>query len=108
MVQIFSTATEYLSNSLTFTRGGPQDVVAVGVFHSLDPDYVPTEAEFTVVPMVQPGDPLAQGDNIDVLSLIGPRAEADLVLTVGTWQRWVMVTTATETIIRKVDVVEVS
>lgn len=107
MAELYSTATEYLANALTFTRGSVADVVSVGVYHTLDPLEVPAVADFIEVPLVQSPDPLAEGSNIDVISLIGPGVGADLALTAGDWQRWVLVTTATETIIRKVDVVTV-
>lgn len=108
MAQLYSTATEYLANSLTFTRGTVEDILRVGVYHTLDPLEVPAELDFVTVDLVEPGDPLAQGDTVDVLSLIGPGAGAHLALTPGPWQRWVLVKTTTEVIIRKVDVVEVT
>jgi hypothetical protein len=107
MVQLYSTATEYLANALTFSRGSAADVIEVGVYHSLNPLYVPSEADFVQVTLVEPGDPLAQGNVIDVLSLVGPGPGADLALAPGDWQRWVLVKTNTEVIIRKVDVVTV-
>lgn len=108
MAQLYSTATEYLANSLTFTRGSVDDVVRVGVYHTLNPTEVPDESDFVTVELVEPGEPLAQGSTIDVLSLIGPGPGAHLALTPGNWQRWVLVKTSTEIIIRKVDVVEVT
>ena len=107
-IEIFNTATEYLSNSLTFTRGSVDDVLMVGVFHSLDPNEVPAENDFIEVTLVEPGDPLAQGNTVDVLSLVGPASvNPNIVLTPGDYQRWVLVKTSTEIIIRKVDVVTV-
>ena len=108
MAELYSTATEYLANALTFTRGSLADVTSVGVYHTLDPLFVPADTDFTAVTVVSPSDPLGDGVNIDVVSLVGPAVGADLALGVGDWQRWVMVKTATETIIRKVDVVTVS
>lgn len=99
------TGTEYLANQLTFTRGTVADVVSVGVYMTTDATKVPTPAEFTTVTLVQPGDALAEGTKIDVLSLIGPRGT--ITLTPGDYQRWVLVKTATEDIIRRVDVVTV-
>ena len=55
---------------------------------------------------VPSGDPLADGQNTDVLSLIGPR-DGDVELIPGDYQRWVLITTATEDKIRRVDVLEV-
>lgn len=105
MVELYSTGTEFLANSITLTRGTAADIVSVGVYHSLNPNEVPDEADFTTVTLVEPGDPLADGNNVDVLSLIGP--DGDLALAAGDWQRFVMVKTATETIIRKTDVVTI-
>lgn len=108
MAELFSTATEFLANELIFTRGSAADILSVGVFHTQDPLKVPAANEFTEVALVhQPTDPLAEGSKIDVLSLVGPGTGADLSLVAGDWQRWVLVQTAKETIIRKVDMVSV-
>lgn len=107
MVEQYSTATEYSANAITLTRGTTADITSVGVFHSIDPNEVPDVTDFTTVTLVEPGDPLADGTNIDVLSLIGPKAGADLILAAGDWQRWVLVSTTSEDIIRKVDVVTI-
>lgn len=108
MAQLYSTATEYVANALTFTRGSVNDIVSVGVYHTQDPADVPAEADFAAAMLISdPTDPLAEGSNIDVLTLIGP-GTGGTVLAVGDWQRWVMVKTANETIIRKVDVVTIS
>lgn len=106
MPSIPRTGTEYVANELTFTRGTVADVVSVGVFHSNDPTVVPTVAQFTTVQLVQPGDALAQGTKIDVLSLIGPRG--GVTLTPGDYQRWVLVKTATEDIIRRPDTLTIT
>lgn len=108
VVQLYSTATEYLSNALTFTRGSYNDVVRVGVYHTQDPLEIPTEGNFNDAQLVVPGDPLAQGDQVDVLSLIGPGPGAHDTLSPGDWQRWVLVQTVSEVIIRRVDTVVVS
>ncbi|MGW6296701.1 hypothetical protein [Streptomyces sp. NPDC055058] len=95
--EIYSTATEYTSNALTFTRGGPVQVAAVGVYHTTSADTVPAVADFTTVQLVDgvtsPDDPLAQDGVIDVVALIGPAEGADLALTPGTYYRWVLVQT---------------
>lgn len=106
MAELFSTATEFLANELTILRGTSADITAVGVYHDVDPQVVPAVLDFTTVALVEAPDPLAEGDKIDVLSLIGPR-DGDLVLTPGDYQRWVLVTTAVEDVIRQVDVLEV-
>lgn len=111
MVDLYSTATEYLANQLTITRGSVDDILNVGVYHTTDPSYVPEEADFTPAMLIEPGNPLAQGDIIDVLSLIGPASPAGaqhIELATGMYQRWVLVKTVSEVIIRKVDVVEVT
>ena len=111
MVDLYSTATEYLANAITITRGSVDDITEVGVYHTTDPSYVPEEDDFTPAQLVEPGDPLAQGSLIDVISLIGPASPVGaqhIELAPGTHQRWVLVKTAVEVIIRKVDVVEVT
>lgn len=107
MVQIYAAGTEFLANAITLSRGTAADIVSVGVFHSLDPNEMPEVDDFTTVTLVEPGDPLASGNNLDVLSLVGSKAGADFPLAAGTYQRWVLVQTASEDIIRKVDTVEV-
>jgi hypothetical protein len=108
MAQIYHTATEYAANALTFLRGDPADVTAVGVYHDVNPATVPEVGDFTTVTLISDDDdPLAEGDFIDVLSLIGVEEGADETLTAGDYQRWVCISTATERIIRKVDVLEV-
>lgn len=106
MARIYANATEYVSNQLKFDRGGPADVTGVGVFHSKDPDQIPDVSEFTSAALVQPGDALADGDRVDVLSLIGPK-EGDITLEPGRYLRWVLVQTSSEDIIRRTDVLEV-
>lgn len=107
MAELYSTATEFLANSITISRGSASDITSVGVFHSLNPNEKPEPGDFTTVTLVEPGDPLAEGANTDVLSLIGSKVGADLALTTGDWQRWVLIQTPSEEIIRKVDVVTV-
>lgn len=105
-VAIPNTGTEYVANSLTFTRGSASDITSVGVYHTTDPAVVPTVAQFTTVLLVKPGDTLAEGDNVDVLSLIGPRS-GHVTLAAGTYQRWVLVKTATEDVIRRPDTITI-
>jgi hypothetical protein len=101
-VSIPHTGTEYAANSITMNRGTTADIVEVGVYHTADPNEVPDPTDFTIVTLVTPGDPLADGNNTDILSLIGPR-DGDLTLATGDYQRWVYVKTATEDILRKID-----
>lgn len=107
MAELYSTATEFLANSITITRGSASDITSVGVFHSLNPNEVPEPGDFTTVTLVEPGDPLAEGANTDVLSLVGSKVGADLALAAGDWQRWILVQTASEDIVRRADVVTV-
>jgi hypothetical protein len=113
MVTQYSTATEYTANELTILRGTSADIVSVWVYHDVDPNVVPTPDDFTEVTLVDSG-PLQEGSKIDVLSLIGPGdvglsvPAGDLTLTgPADYQRFVMVVSATEIIIRSVDVLEV-
>lgn len=110
MVEIFSTGTEYVANELTITRGSVDDIVSVGVYHTADPEEIPDVEDFTEVTLVDgtavPPDSLAEAGKIDVLSLIGPR-NGDVTLAAGDYQRWVLVTTATEDIIRRPDTLTV-
>lgn len=109
-VQLFHSATEYVANSITLTRGTVADITAVGVYHDTDPSVVPAVEDFTTVTLVDgttsPPDPLAEAGKVDVLSLIGPRG-GDATLAPGDYQRWVLISTATEDIIRKTDTVTV-
>ncbi|SET43687.1 hypothetical protein [Nonomuraea wenchangensis] len=110
MAEIFHTATEYVANAITITRGSVADIVSVGVYHTTDPNSVPSVEDFTSVTLVDgtaaEPDPLAEAGVIDVLSLIGPR-NGEVELTAGDYQRFVLITTATEDIIRKVDVLTI-
>lgn len=105
-VSLFNTATEYVANQLTFIRGTSADVTGVGVYHDVNPATVPAVLDFTMVDLVEAPDPLAEGSKIDVLSLIGPD-NGGLPLEPGVYQRWVLVTTATENIIRRPDTITI-
>lgn len=111
-VLLYHTGTENVANTLTFERGSVADVTGVGVYHTIDPTTVPAVTDFTTVSIVDgTADPLpagAEAGKIDVMSLIGPKTGADVALsTAGDYQRWVLVQTATEDIIRKVDVLTI-
>lgn len=108
-VELYNTATEYLANELVFVRGNPTDISNVGVYHNINPNVVPVVGDFTSVYFVDNpnSDPLAEGDKNDVLSLVGPKIGAHLQLTPGDYQRWVLVQTSNENIIRRVDVVTI-
>ncbi|MGI5493782.1 hypothetical protein [Microtetraspora malaysiensis] len=110
MADIFRTGTEYLANEITIKRGTITDITAVGVYHAANPNQIPAVEDFALVQLVdgvkKPPDPLAEAGKIDVLSLIGPR-NGDVTLTPGDYQRYVLVQTATEDIIRRIDVLTI-
>jgi len=110
MAELYRTATEYVANEITLLRGSAADIVEVGVYHDEDPNNVPAVEDFTPVALVDgtasPPDPLAENGRIDVLSLVGPR-DGDVELQPGDYQRWILIKTATEDIIRKVDVLTI-
>lgn len=111
-LEVYSTGTEYLANQITLTRGTVGDIARVGVYHNTDPNVKPTPEQFTTVDLVNgtttPPDPLAETGKIDLLSLIGARSsEPSLALAPGDYQRWGLVSTATEDIIRKIDTITV-
>ncbi len=105
-VTLFSTGTEFLMNEVTMLRGTDADIVSVGVFHSTSPNAVPSVSQFTTVTLVRPGDALAEGAKTDIASRIGNRAGA-ISLVAGDYQRFVLLVTASEDIIRYVDVITV-
>lgn len=109
-VELYSTATEYVATEVTDLRGTSDDIVTVGVYHSVDPNAVPDIEDFTAVTLVDgtddPPDPLSEAGKIDVLALVGPR-DGDVTLAGGDYQQFVLLVTATEDIIRKTGVVTV-
>lgn len=111
MVTLYHTGTEYVANEITLHRGDVASIVSVGVYHTTDPDEIPEVADFDTVQLVDgtsPGNPLAEDGKIDVLSLIGPKVGADINLsTPGDYQRWVLIQTDDEDIIRRPDVLEI-
>jgi hypothetical protein len=104
-VTLYAPGTEYTANAITLKRGNAADITYVGVYHGIDPNKTPTLADFTQVTLVVPPNPLADGNNIDILSLIGPGG--DVTLGAGVYQRWCLVKTSTENIMRKLDTVTV-
>lgn len=115
MTTIYANATVYVANEILFDRGTPVDVLEVLVYHSIDPNDIPTYSEMTPVSFVGPPSPLAEGSKWDVLSKIGPGVATstpavpagDVQLAPGDYQRWVGVRTADEFDLRAVDVLEV-
>jgi hypothetical protein len=110
-VTLYNTATEYTSNAITLTRGTAADITSVGVYHNVNPSTVPTIANFVTCVLADgtkaPPDALAVTGELDVVALIGTKSGAHLALAAGTWQRWILVRTAAEDIIRKVDTITV-
>jgi len=112
MAQVYSTGTEYVANAITLTRAQVSDIISVAVYHTTDPEEIPSVGDFTEVTLVdgtaEPPDANSEEGIIDVLSRVGARIEAGVInLTPGDYQRWVLVTTAAEDIIRRPDVLEV-
>lgn len=110
MAELFHTGTEWLANTLGITRGSVSDITAVGVYHAEDPNEIPEPADFTVVRLVDgtvpDPEPLATPGLVELLSLVGPK-DGDVVLTPGDYQRYVLVQTDTEDIIRRVDILSI-
>lgn len=105
-VSLYSTATEYIANAITLTRGKPSDITAVGIFTSTNPNTVPTVSQFITTTLVDgtqtPLPNLAVAGEVDVLSLIGPGGQVTGLAT-NSYQVWILIQTASENIIRKVD-----
>jgi hypothetical protein len=106
-VTIPHSGTEYTANAITLKRGLVTDIITVGVYHTNNPNTVPVVTDFITVLLVKPGDALADGSNLDILSKIGPRS-GDVILAAGDWQRWCYVKTANEDILRKVDTITIT
>lgn len=110
-VTLYHTGTEYTSNALSLLRGATSDILDVGVYHSTNPAYVPQVTDFVIVTLAdgttKPPSPLAVAGELDVVALIGPKTGAQLTLAAGIYQRWVLVQTGAEDIIRAVDTVTV-
>jgi hypothetical protein len=109
---LYSTATEYIANTLTITRGSVSDISSVGIYVNTNPNTIPTVGSFTAVLLVDgtilPKPPLAVTGQVDVVTKVGPGGSGvsagDLPsLTAGSYQVWILVKTASEAIIRKVD-----
>ena len=122
-VSIYSTATEYIANAITLTRGAVADIKSVGIYVNTAPNTVPTAAQFTQVTLVDgtvtPLPPLAVPGEIDVVTKVGPGAPVNgaipavppgdlATLTAGSYQVWILIRTASETVIRKVDTLTIT
>ena len=108
-VTLYHTATEYTSNAITLLRGAKTDITAVGIYHNVNPSYIPLVSNFIIVTLADgtkvPPDTLAIPGELDVVARIGPKSGADVNLTAGTYQRWVLVQTSTQDMIRAADTV---
>jgi len=49
---LFATATEYVANAITLTRGKVTDIKSVGIYANTNPNQIPTPAQFTTVLLV--------------------------------------------------------
>jgi hypothetical protein len=119
MVSLHKTATEYTANQVTFNRGSVSDIVAVGIFMTTDPALIPTFAQFVTATLVDgtggSPPPLAEAGKVDILAKIGPGGggvsagiyDFSAIATQTDYQRWTMVRTADEIIIRRPDTVTI-
>ena len=107
-VSLYNTATEYVASALSLLRGTAADITGVG-FYATATSSIPAVGDFTTTTLVDGTGgvvpPLGVAGEIDVLSLIG--GGGDVTLTAGDYQVFILITTATENIIRKVDVLTV-
>jgi hypothetical protein len=112
---IYATATEYIANTLTITRGQYSDITSVGICANVNPNTIPAVGDFTTVQLVNgnilPLPPLAVTGQVDVVTKVGPGGSGvtpgDLSLAAGSYQVWILVKTASEVIIRKVDTLSI-
>jgi len=116
---LFANATEYIANAITLTRGKVSDIINVGIYVNTNPNQIPTVSQFTQVLLVDgtgtpPLPPLAVAGEIDVVTLVGSGSAASgpwpavppgnlTALAPGSYQVWILIVTAKEAIIRKVD-----
>lgn len=98
MVDLYAGGTEYVRDPVTLGFGTVDDIASVGYFHAAA-GVIPTVADFTAGTLVKADtDPLWDG-KAEVVTLIGARLGA-VALAAGDWQRWILITTADEDIIR--------
>lgn len=113
-VTLYRTATEYIAVPITLSRGKVSDISSVGMFLDSTLAVIPAVNQFTTVTLVDgtqvPVPPLGVAGEIDVLALVGPGAGSNFPsLTQNTaYQIWVLITTNTETIIRKGDTLNIT
>jgi hypothetical protein len=107
-VDMFLGGTEWFANEITLLRGTVADITAVGIYHNINPNTVPAIADFITVTLEDGTGPLADAGKIDIMSRIGAKAGAHWNPTVaGDYQRWALIQTADEDIIRKLDTVTI-
>lgn len=112
-VSIPRTGTEDTRNALTIKVGTVADITSVGMYFTLDPagsgSAPPMVTDFTTVTLAKPGDPLHDGLSQlpEMVALIGDKS-GDFILAPGDWQRWVLIQTDRENIIRPVDVTTIT
>jgi hypothetical protein len=105
-VEMFLGGTEWFANEITLLRGTVADITGVGVYHNTNPNTRPAIADFITVTLEDGTGPLAEAGKIDIMSRIGDKVGADWQPTVaGDYQRWALIQTAQEDIIRKLDTV---
>jgi hypothetical protein len=120
-VSLYANATEYIANAITLTRGHVSDIVQVGIYVNTSPNIVPTISQFTTVTLVDGTaggtlPPLAIAGEIDVITKVGPGSTGPpsvpagqlSTLTPGSYQVWILIITASEAIIRKVDTLTIT
>jgi len=110
-VSLYHSATEYIANPITLLRGAVSDITLVGIYVTTSAVTIPNVADFTTVTLVDgtkvPPDANSVVGEIDVLTLVGPRAGQLSTLTAGTYQVYILLKTAVEDIIRRVDTLSI-
>jgi hypothetical protein len=118
---LFDTATEHIAVEFDLTRGVFADIVSVGMYLTTDPAEVPLVSEFVPVVAVDgtgtpPLPPLAEAGKMDIVAKVGPGGGAvtaghfnfsSLTAPETDHQVWTLITTATEHIIRRPDVLTI-
>lgn len=107
-VDMFLNGTEWFANEITILRGTVADITAVGVYHNINPNVQPLVTDFIIVTLEPGTGPLAEAGKIDIMSRIGHKSTPHWVPpAAGDYQRWALIQTAQEDIIRKLDTVTI-
>ena len=105
-VSLYNTATEYVASAITILRGTVADITNVGFYATTSLVTIPAVGDFTIVTLVDGTGgvvpPLGVRGEIDVLTLIGSGGDIT-TLTAGDYQVFILIQTASENIIRKID-----